>query len=399
MTPPQPPDPRPAADPPVFSSASPPSWHLITGEYPPGGGGVGEYTRLVAQALAAERLDVHVWAPAQAESGGGVTVHRVDGFGKAGRREMDRALDTVPGPRRLLVQYAPQAFGMRGMNVALCRWVLRRARLGDEVRVMFHEPFVQFSLSHPRRNVIAAANRVMAMLLLRAATVVYVSTPAWERLLRPWAPRSLGPMRWLPIPSTVPRVDDPEAVAVLRARLGANEGGVRVVGHFGTYGGMIAPLLEPALLAVMAPPSRSILLLLGEGGPAFAARLERAEPQLRGRVVAPGRLSAEQLSIHLQACDVAVQPYPDGVSARRTTVMAAMANGVPVVTTSGLFTEPEWSAAGIPLVPAGDASALAAAALDLLDDAPGRRSLAAGEPDFYRRWFSMHRTLTTLLAE
>jgi hypothetical protein len=70
-----------------------------------------------------------------------------------------------------------------------------------------------------------------------------------------------------------------------------------------------------------------------------------------------------------------------------------------VVTTSGLFTEPEWSAAGIPLVPAADASALAAAVLDLLDDAPRRRSLVAGEPDFYRRWFSMHRTLTTLLAE
>jgi glycosyltransferase involved in cell wall biosynthesis len=360
---------------------------------------VGEYTRQLAQALAAERLDVHVWAPAGAESDRGVTVHPVGGFGRAGRREMDRALDAVPGPRRLLVQYAPQAFGMRGMNIAICRWVLRRARLSDEVRVMFHEPYVEFSLAHPRRNLIAAANRAMAMLLLRAASIAYVSTPAWERLLRPWAPRSLGAMRWLPIPSTVPRVDDPEAVAVLRARLGANEAGVRVIGHFGTYGRMIAPLLEPALRAVLAPPSRSILLLLGDGGPGFAARLERAEPRLRGRVVAPGRLPAESLSIHLQACDVAVQPYPDGVSARRTTVMAAMANGVPVVTTAGRFTEPEWSSAGIPLVPAGDASALAAAVLDLLDDAARRRTLAAGERDFYRRWFSMHRTLTTLLVE
>jgi glycosyltransferase involved in cell wall biosynthesis len=356
---------------------------------------VGEYTRLLAQALAAERVDVHVWAPAEAESGGGVTVHHVSGFGGAGRRGMDGALDAVPGPRRLLVQYAPQAFGMRGMNVAFCRWVLRRARLGDEVRVMFHEPFVEFSLAHPRRNVIAAANRAMAMLLLRAASIAYVSTPAWERLLRPWAPRSLGLMPWLPIPSTVPRVDDPEAVAVLRARLGANEGGVRVVGHFGTYGGMIAPLLEPALLAVLAPPSRSVLLLLGDGGPAFAARLERAEPRLRGRVVAPGRLAAEALSVHLQACDVAVQPYPDGVSARRTTVMAALANGVPVVTTAGRFTEPEWSAAAVALVPAGDASALAAA---VLDDAPRRRALGPAGRACYERHFAMERTLDVLLG-
>jgi glycosyltransferase involved in cell wall biosynthesis len=371
----------------------------VTGEYPPGGGGVGEYTRQLAQALVAERQSVHVWAPAGAEVTAGVTVHPVAGFGRAGLREMDAALDAVPAPRRLLVQYAPQAFGMRGMNIGFCRWVLRRARRGDEVRVMFHEPFVEFSLSHPRRNLIATANRVMAMLLLRAASVAYVSTPAWERLLRPWAPRSLGPMPWLPIPSTVPRVDDPEGVAVLRARLGASEAGVRVVGHFGTYGGMITPLLEPALRAVLAPPSRSVLLLLGDGGPAFAARLERADPVLRGRIVAPGRLPADRLSVHLQACDVAVQPYPDGISARRTTAMAAMANGVPLVATSGRFTEPLWSSAGIPLVPAGDASALAAAVLDLLDDAPRRRTLAAGERDFYRRHFSMDRTLTTLLGE
>src|SRR5215212_4832459 len=189
------------------------------------------------------------------------------------------------------------------MNLPFCRWVLRRARRGDDVRVMFHEPFVPFSLRHPRWNVLAAAHRAMAALLLRAARRAYVSTPAWERRLRPWAPRALGPMPWLPVPSTVPRVDDPEAVAVLRASLGANRPGVHVVGHFGTYGRMIAPLLEPALLAVLAPPSTSVALLLGDGGPAFAERLRRVDPSLQRRVVAPGRLPREALSIHLQACD------------------------------------------------------------------------------------------------
>lgn len=381
---------------PPTSSAS--AWHLITGEYPPGGGGVGEYTRQLAMALVAERQQVHVWAPAAPSSDGGPIGHRVEGFGRAGLRAMGAALDALPGPRRLLVQYAPQAFGMRGMNVGFCRWVLGRARAGDEVRVMFHEPYVEFSLRHPKRTPIAAANRVMAMLLLRAARIAYVSTPAWETLLRPWAPASLGPMPWLPIPSTVPRIDDPAAVVALRARLEAGDA-VRVVGHFGTYGGMIAPLLEPVVRAVLAPPSRSILLLLGDGGPAFAEHLQRVEPALRGRIVAPGRQSAEALSIHLQACDVAIQPYPDGVSARRTTVMAALANAVPVATTAGRFTEEEWRASGIPLAPAGDASALAAAVLDLLDDAPRRARLGEAGRDFYRAHFSIERTLTTLLAE
>jgi glycosyltransferase involved in cell wall biosynthesis len=372
------------------------AWHLLTGEYPPGGGGVGEYTRALAGALAAEARELHVWAPAEASSDGRVTVHPVRGFGRRGREELGNALDGFPSPRRLLVQYAPQAFGMRGMNVGFCRWVLSRARRGDEVRVMFHEPFVEFSLAHPARNPLAAANRVMAMLLLRAATVAYVSTPAWERLLRRWAPRRLGAMQWLPIPSTVPSVDDPEGVARVRAQVGAGPE-VRVVGHFGTYGGMVGPLLEPVLRAVLSPPSRAVALLLGDGGPAFAARL-KADPALRGRVAAPGRLPADRLSLHLQACDVAVQPYPDGVTARRTSVMAVLANGVATVTTDGRFTEDEWRTGPIPLAPAGDAGALAAATLDLLDDHARRRALGQAGRDFYRTHFSMERTIDVLLG-
>ncbi|HYH79445.1 MAG TPA: hypothetical protein VEX86_06600 [Longimicrobium sp.] len=379
---------------PFPSSARP--WHIVTGEYPPASGGVGEYTEILAHALAAEGPRVHVWAPAAAANERRVEVHPA-AFDRAGLRRLDTELDRFPAPRTLLVQYAPQAFGRRGMNVGFCRWVLARARRGDPVRVMFHEPFVRFSATRPQRNLLAAATRVMAVLLLRAATVAYVSTPAWERLLRPLAPRRLGPMRWLPIPSTVPRIDDPEGVAVLRARLGANRPGVHVVGHFGTYGGMIAPLLEPALLAVLAPPSTSVALLLGNGGPAFAERLRQVDPSLEGRLHAPGRLPREALSVHLQACDVAVQPYPDGVSARRTTAMAPLANGVPMVSNAGLYTEPQWEAAGMPLAAQPDPAALAAEVLNLLDDVPRRRGLALDGPAFYQREFSMRRTLDVLL--
>ncbi|HET7231338.1 MAG TPA: glycosyltransferase [Longimicrobium sp.] len=377
---------------------SPPVWHVITGEYPPGCGGVGEYTEILAHALAAQGPRVHVWAPAEASDERRVEVHPA-AFDGAGLRRLDADLDRFPAPRTLLVQYAPQAFGRRGMNVAFCRWVRSRALRGDQVRVMFHEPYVQWSVERPQRNVLAAATRLMAGLLLRAAAVAYVSTPAWERLLRPLAPRTLGSMPWLPIPSTVPRADDPEGVAVLRARVGANRPGVHVVGHFGTYGGMIAPLLEPALLAVLAPPSTSVALLLGDGGPAFAERLVRQHPALKERIVAPGRLERRVLSVHLQACDVVVQPFPDGVSARRTTAMAALANGVPLVSNAGAYTEPQWAAAGIPLAALPDPAALAAEVLDLLDDAARRRRLAVSESDFYLREFSMGHTLRTLLGE
>ena len=374
-------------------------WHLVTGEYPPAHGGVGDYTALLTAALAREGCEAHVWTAAPEADEDGVRVHDVGGFGAEGLRRLDAGLAAFPAPRTLLVQYVPHAFGRRGTNLAFCRWALRRARMGDDVRVMFHEPFFPFGWQRPRRNALAAVNRVMAAMLLRAARRAYVSTPAWERLLRPWAPRRLRRMEWLPIPSTVPRVDDPEAVAVLRARLLG--GGVRhVVGHFGTYGALVAPFLEPALLAVLAPPSRSVALLLGERGPEFAAHLEAADPDLRGRLVAPGWMPPERLSIHLQACDVAVQPYPDGASARRTTLMAALANGVPTVTTLGPSTERVWRGGPASLVSVmADGGTLAAEVLTLLDDEPRRARLSAEGREFYDRHFSIARTLDVLLAD
>lgn len=374
------------------------TWHIVTGEYPPARGGVGDYTRQLAWEMARAGRDVHVWAPAPGHREHGFQVHPAT-FQPGGLRSLSLDLDRFPAPRRLLVQYAPQAFGARGMNVAFAAWVLRRARAGDDVRVMFHEPYFPFVLRRPQRNLISVANRAMAAMLLRAARRAYVSTPAWEELLRPWAPAALGRMRWLPIPATVPRVDDPEAVALLRARLRGGDPERRVVGHFGTYGAMVAPLLEPALLAILGEPSHATAVLLGEGGPGFAARLERAVPALRGRIVAPGWLPPEGVSAHLQACDVAVQPYPDGASARRTTLMAALANGVPVVTTGGRFTEPVWAESPVVLVPAGDPSDLAAAALDLLDDRARRMRIADASRAFYDARFSMARTVDVLLDE
>ena len=56
--------------------------HLLTPEYPPAIGGVGDYARQVAQGLAEAGDDVHVWCPGEngRESlAGQVRVHRTLG--------------------------------------------------------------------------------------------------------------------------------------------------------------------------------------------------------------------------------------------------------------------------------------------------------------------------------
>jgi hypothetical protein len=223
------------------------SWHIITGEYPPDPGGVADYTAVVARALVAAGHEVHVWcrgdAAGPATEPGGVRAHRVAGrFGPTGLARIDRELGRFDGPRTVLVQYAPHAFGWKAMNLPLAAWAEWRARRGDDVRVMFHEvtfPWVRRPLRH---NVLAAANRVMAAVLVRACSRAYVSIPGWIPLLRRLGAGRV-PIAWTPVPSNVPGDVLPGAAEGRRAEVTGGCPFASVVGHFGTYGPSITRYL------------------------------------------------------------------------------------------------------------------------------------------------------------
>jgi glycosyltransferase involved in cell wall biosynthesis len=372
-----------------------PTWHLLTGEL--ARGGIGDYTRLLADALADAGRDVHAWSPHAA----GVTlrrasVHPMRGVDRDALAELGAALDGFSAPRRLLVQYAPQAWGMRGMNVAFARWLRARRRAGDDVRVMFHEPFFPFGWQRPQRNLLAAVNRWMARDLLHASTRAYVSTDAWQALLRPLAPAGLR-IATLPIPSTIPFVDDPAHVAEIRGRL-SEDGSRPVFVHFGTYGGLIAPMLREAVVALIRRRPDARILLLGGGGAAFADRIHNDHVRLADALITPGFQSPEAISLQLQAADVALQPYPDGADTRRTSLMACLANGVPTVTTRGRFTDAAWDGAPIVMTSEGG-TGMAALAADLADDPTPRGERREEVRAFYRERFAVERTVERLLAE
>ncbi len=377
-------------------------WHLITGEYPPQRGGVSDYTANLARALAASEREVHVWAPGADDgtaAGRGIRVHRLgDGFDEAGLQALSAGLEETGAPRTILVQYVPQAFGARGMNFRFCRWVQARAReRQNDVRVMFHEPYYPFTRWPLRRNVLALANRAMAVLLLSDIRVAYVSTDAWQRRLRRYAPRARR-FVWLPIASSVPAATDEVRVADWRAWL-APESGSCVVGHFGTYGSLVTDLLEPALARVLSARADVRVCLIGSGGEAFAQHLCRDRPAWKDRVTATESLSADEVAACLKACDVALQPYADGASGRRTTLMAALVNGVPVVTNRGPATEAVWDE-GAPVVFAAHRppELLGDAVLQLLTDPERRRRVGGAGAELYARAFAIAHTVDTLLA-
>jgi len=370
-------------------------WHIITGEYPPQPGGVSDYTRRLALGLvdAGDRVDI--WAPAVDESehgDHGITVHRLpDRFGPRSLRTLSQELDRQPAPRRLLIQYVPHAFGWKAANVPFCLWLKSRRR--DSVWVMFHEVAFPFERRQPvSHNALALVNNVMASIVASSAERAFVSIPGWRRMVQSMIDAG-KPVDWLPVPSSIPIVRDPAATAAVRARYAGTR---PLVGNFGTNGRLIRGMLVASIPAVVDAADCQVLLL-GRRSDEVCRELVERHPRLDGRVHGTGVLPDEDVSTHAAACDVMLQPYPDGVSSRRTSAMVALSHGVPTVTTSGPLTEPLWEESGaVELVPADEPAALAERVARLLSSPARRDALSARARSLYLSQFDMPHSIRVL---
>jgi glycosyltransferase involved in cell wall biosynthesis len=199
----------------------------------------------------------------------------------------------------------------------------------------------------------------------------------------------------MPVPSAIPVDANAGAAADVRARYA---GGRPLVGHFGTFGPLIGPLLLDALPAV-AGATGARVLLMGRGSEAAAATAVGRWPALRERISGTGTLEPRAVSHHLAACDVMLQPYPDGVSSRRTSVMAALAHGRPVVTTIGELSERIWQqGAGVIGCPVGDVEALARGCATVVSTPSERARLSAEARTIYDGRFDLRHTIAMLRA-
>lgn len=369
-------------------------WHIITCEYPPQIGGVGDYTALLAKSLREAQQPVHVWAPGSSgTSSTEQNTYRILGtFDSDSLTSADSMLDQQPAPRTLLVQWVPHGYGHRSMNVGFCRWLARRVRRhGDLLHLMIHEPFLEFR--GVRQSAAATVHRWMVFTLLHSAERVWLSIPAWESRLRPYAPGELR-MDWLPIPSPIPRTATSESVRLVRAKLGNPR---FLVGHLGTYSSAICEQFEAPLLELLGTLPDVYFLLLGAGSDTFRTELASRNQNFTTRLVATGTLPGPELSSHLAACDLLIQPYPDGASSRRSSLMAGLSHGVPVLTTSGHLTESLWKdSSAVGIVPAGDRKALITSARTLIDSTEERYRLAAAGLRLYKERFDWPHTVKTL---
>lgn len=372
-------------------------WAVITPEFPPAGGGVSDYSALVARQLVRAGDKVTVWSPGRTQNSLSPDSPRLvgltPGFRLSALNKIRADLARLPAGARLLVQYAPHAFGYKGMNVPLVTALSGLTR--NPLDVMFHEvayPLLRGdSLAHQGLSIVQFR---MARRMANKAHRVFVSTEAWRPLLENWV-RDPVTITWLPVPSNLPTHVAPEDTAAARERFGENRG--VTMGHFSTYSPGITQFLSASVPALLQADPGHTCVLLGRGARRFHQSLSAANPTIASQLFSFESTPAPELAALISACDVMLQPYPDGVSGRRTTVMAPLALGVPTATTEGALSEALWrESGGVVLSPADSILGFAPSVEELLQDPIARARLGHSGKKLYDSAFDVSHTVRRL---
>lgn len=347
---------------------------FITGEFPPTQGGVGDCTNEIAQALSRRGADVSVLTTQISDSA--FRIPRATFFVAPHLRilriiphwdwsQRGPILKTIASlkPDIVHIQYQTGAFGQHPMVNFLPRFIPPPGKPnGIGVAVTFHDllPAYLFPKAGPLRDWVTFQ-------LARGADAVIATNEADYRRLRDKV-RDLH--KWLelvPIGSNIVPSEIPPQISreKLRERLGVGEEETLLV-YFGFLNASKGA--ETLIRALYDLPKCKLLFLGGQTGSGDPTNIsfrdlvkkEIGELGLEDRVIWTDYMPAEAVSAHFYASDICVLPYGDGASFRRGSLMAALAHGMPIVTTYPQTTpEPElrtrdekMDAARIPKLPA-----------------------------------------------
>jgi glycosyltransferase involved in cell wall biosynthesis len=350
---------------------------LVTGEYAPMPGGVGDFTRALGVALAMHGAEVHVLTSRAARPGTEpVTVHPlVERWGWLALAHV-RAAAAQLRLDLLNLQYQAAAFGL-GLPVHLLPRLAGRPCV-----VTFHDLRIPYLFPKAGRLRPAAVTW-----LARSAAGVIVTDAADEAdLARRGGVRRLTR---IPIGSNIRPAPPPDYDrARWREGLGVRPNEL-LLGYFGFLNASKGGDTLISALAVLADRKARVKLALIGGqasasdptDAAFGAQVDKmiARYDLAERVLRTGFVSPADASAHLLASDVVVLPYRDGVSFRRGSLLAALAHARPVITTEPAVPLPELrDGENIRLVPPESVPALVLAVTELLEAPELRAQLGQG---------------------
>ena len=367
---------------------------LVTGEYPPAVGGVGDYTYLLGRALIERGHRVSVLAPSPGGATQATDPAMLDLKSGWGWRGLGAALRTIAWlrPEIVHIQYQTGAYAMHPA-ITLLPWCVRRLQRRPALVITAHDLRLPYLLPKADQLRNWLTGRMFA-----AADAVIVTNAADRAALQGTAPRSrelYHPRRALPTPvSTIPigsnilPAPPPDYNrSVWRQRLDLDESDV-LIAYFGLLSRTKGVLELLAALRFLHDQTdrRYRLVIIGGAAPQHDDRRYAAEVQRRIAanglsecVTIIGPCDAPDVSAWLLAADLVVLPFADGTSYRRGSLLAALAHGCPTITTPPAAPlDPALLDGQHALLASADPGSLAAAIRRVADDQSLQRTLSNG---------------------
>ncbi|MBK8989177.1 MAG: glycosyltransferase family 4 protein [Chloroflexi bacterium] len=364
---------------------------LVTGEYPPMEGGVGAFTQALAQALAELGHTVHI-----------ITDRRARPF--AAHRRWQDLLEPVdlgfaqlhPNVKKwrwtaiaqiadvalrydldvVNVQYQAAAYDMRSPAISLLPWRLKGL---TKTAVTFHDLRVPYLFPKAGR----LRQTAVTTMAKQAHGAIVTNQADYDALTAV----TRTPVRQIPIGSNITTyTPHPSEIEEARSLLGLG-GGDFLLGYFGFLNESKGA--DTLLYALATLDQHAHLVFIGgqtgssdpTNNQSFLEQLKAliGELGLDRRVHWTGFVPDQRVSTFLHAADLLVMPYRDGVSLRRGTLMAVLAHGRPLLTTTPpIFTPELVHGANVWLVSPDDVAGLAAAVRILAANPALRATLGQG---------------------
>ncbi len=349
---------------------------IVTGEYAPLEGGVGDFTRELSRALATAGHELHILTntgdPPGSTTEGALTIHRLipDWGWKAPSRVVSWIREIKPDAVNL--QYQAAIYEMGAPMPLFTRRM--QGRLSAPIVTTFHDllPPYLFPKAGPLRHWVVRQ-------LARYSRGVIVTNEADYTAITEALPPKQPPVRLIAIGSNIP--DQPPAGydrLAWRAHHGLGPHDL-LIGYFGFLNRNkgVETLLEALARLVAAGRPAHLIFIGGRTGSSDSTNARYAEEidaladrlGLTERIHRTGYAEPAEISAALLATDLCALPYRNGANLRHGTLHACLAHGRPIVTTTPQTPTPELkSGENILLVPPDDPSALAQAIRQLESD-------------------------------
>jgi len=309
---------------------------MISAEYPPMVGGIGDYTRRLNGMLTQLGHEVAVITGPQGQAfrdAARIYPVRIPMWNKSAIPIIRQTISALQ-PEIVHIQYQTGAYQMKVAINTLPSVLKRERQRGLRVVTTAHDlmqpylsPKAGFLREWYTKRIIRDADGAVMTNAADFTTVTQDARGAWN-------PNTV----FIPIGANISPVPPANYERPLwRSRFNLQQGDM-LLAYFGllthTKG------LENILEAMVQLPANFRLVLVGGAGESDAdqayahmirQRIEQSD--LRDRVIVIGHAEPSDVSAYLMAADAIVLPFSDGYSYRRGSLITALAHGTPVITT------------------------------------------------------------------